>query len=190
MPEAVPAGAAVASKIVSRRPHKSAEAPVAAGARDTKGRFVSGAAVGAGGRAASGEAGGGEDRLSSVADRLSQAVGGLENVGEADPAVRAMQEIADPVSRAYGALRGDKDAAARIAEMYNRGRNGVSVNAQRGEQWQRYSALLGNAIACYALYGSLAEKGDPDAEFFGPEALRLGYNPPKGLCGSRKSEKC
>ena len=33
-------------------------------------------------------------------------------------------------------------------------------------------------------------KGDPDAEFFGPEALRLGYNPPKGLCGSRKSEKC
>lgn len=88
------------------------------------------------------------------------------------------------------ALRGDKDAAARIAEMYNRGRNGVSVNAQRGEQWQRYSALLGNAIACYALYGSLAEKGDPDAEFFGPEAIRLGYNPPKGLCGSRKSEKC
>ena len=88
------------------------------------------------------------------------------------------------------ALRGDKDAAARIAEMYSRGRNGVNINPQRGEQWQRYSALLGNAIACYELYWSLAEKGDPDAEFFGPEAIRLGYNPPKGLCGSRKSEKC
>lgn len=130
MPAAVPAGA-VASKIVSRRSasvggevatpgggsvdgpkraRKTAQAPVMAGARDAKGRFVSGAAVGAGGRAASGEAGGGEDRLSSVADRLSQAVGGLENVGEADPTVRAMQEIADPVRRAYGALRGDKDA--------------------------------------------------------------------------------
>lgn len=123
---AVPAGATAASQVASRRsasvggevatpggqrrPRKSAESPVAAGARDTKGRFVSGAAVGAGGRAASGEAGGGEDRLPSVADRLSQAVGGLENVGEADPAVRAVQEIADPISRAYGALRGDKDA--------------------------------------------------------------------------------
>lgn len=110
MPAAVPAGAAVASKIVSRRPHKSAEAPVAAGARDAKGRFVSGSAVGVGGRGSAGEGDGVDGRLPSVVDRLSQAVGGLKDVGEADPAVRAMQEIADPVSRAYGALRGDKDA--------------------------------------------------------------------------------
>jgi hypothetical protein len=111
MPAAIPTGAAVASKIVSRRPHKSAEAPVAAGARDTKGRFVSRASsVGVGGRSRAGEGDGVDGRLSSVVDRLSQAVGGLEDVGEADPAVRAMQEIADPISRAYGALRGDKDA--------------------------------------------------------------------------------
>lgn len=88
------------------------------------------------------------------------------------------------------ALRGDKDAAARISEMYRLGSNGLAANPLRGEQWLRYSALLGNAIACYELYRRLAEKSDPDAEFFGPEAERLGYGPPKGLCGSRKSETC
>lgn len=88
------------------------------------------------------------------------------------------------------ALRGDKDAAARIAEMYRLGSNGLTANLLRGEQWLRYSALLGNAIACYELYRRLAERADPDAEFFGPEAERLGYRPPKGLCGSRKSETC
>lgn len=88
------------------------------------------------------------------------------------------------------ALRGDKDAAARISEMYRLGSNGLTANPLRGEQWLRYSALLGNAIACYELYRRLAEKSDPDAEFFGPEAERLGYQPPKGLCGSRKSEAC
>ena len=88
------------------------------------------------------------------------------------------------------ALRGDKDAAARISEMYRLGSNGLAANALRGEQWLRYSALLGNAIACYELYRRLAEKADPDAEFFGPEAERLGYQPPKGLCASRKSENC
>lgn len=88
------------------------------------------------------------------------------------------------------ALRGDKDAAARISEMYRLGSNGLAANPLRGEQWLRYSALLGNAIACYELYRRLAEKSDPDAEFFGPEAERLGYRPPKGLCGSRKSEIC
>lgn len=88
------------------------------------------------------------------------------------------------------AVRGDKDAASRIATMYEEGSNGVTANPLRSEQWLRYSALLGNAIACYELYRRLAEKGDPDAEFFGPEALRLGYRPPKGLCGSRKSENC
>jgi len=88
------------------------------------------------------------------------------------------------------ALRGDKDAAGRVAVMYREGRNGQTANPQRGEQWLRYSALLGNAIACYELYRTLAERGDPDAEFFGPEAIRLGYQPPKALCGSRKSENC
>lgn len=88
------------------------------------------------------------------------------------------------------ALRGDKDAAARVSVMYRKGSNGVSQNLQRGEQWLRFSALLGNAIACYELYRSLAEKGDPDAEYFGPEAIRLGYRPPKALCGGRKSESC
>jgi len=88
------------------------------------------------------------------------------------------------------ALRGDKDAAERISLMYRNGHSGISQNPQRGEQWLRYSALLGNAIACYELYRSLAEKGDPDAEFFGPESIRLGYQPPKGLCGARKSENC
>jgi hypothetical protein len=88
------------------------------------------------------------------------------------------------------AVRGDKDAASRIAMMYEEGSNGVTANPLREEQWLRYSALLGNAIACYELYRRLAEKGDPDAEFFGPEAVRLGYQPPKGLCGSRKSENC
>ena len=88
------------------------------------------------------------------------------------------------------AVRGDKDAASRIATMYEEVSNGVAANPVRGEQWLRYSALLGNAIACYELYRRLAEKGDPDAEFFGPEALRLGYQPPKSLCGSRKSENC
>ena len=88
------------------------------------------------------------------------------------------------------AVRGDKDAASRVSDMYAQGSNGVAVNPQRAEQWLRYSALLGNAIACYTLYRNLADKGDPDAEFFGPEAIRLGYVPPKGLCGSRKWENC
>ena len=87
-------------------------------------------------------------------------------------------------------MRGDKDAASRVSDMYAQGSNGVAVNPQRAEQWLRYSALLGNAIACYTLYRNLADKGDPDAEFFGPEAIRLGYVPPKGLCGSRKWENC
>lgn len=131
MPAAVPAGAAVASKSTLRpsasvggevttpgggsvggpkRARKTAQAPVMAGARDAKGRFVSGASsVGVGGRGSAGDGGGVDGRLHSVVDRLAQAVGWLEDVGEADPAVRAMQEIADPISRAYGALRGDKD---------------------------------------------------------------------------------
>lgn len=88
------------------------------------------------------------------------------------------------------ALRGDKDAAARIAESYRAGSGDVAANPARSEQWLRYSGLLGNAIACYQLYRQLAQKGDPDAEFFGPEAVRLGYQPPKGLCGSRKSDVC
>lgn len=88
------------------------------------------------------------------------------------------------------ALRGDKDAAERISETYRLGSKNVEANPARSEQWLRYSGLLGNAIACYQLYRQLAQKGDPDAEFFGPEAIRLGYQPPKGLCGSRKSDVC
>ncbi len=88
------------------------------------------------------------------------------------------------------ALRGDKDAAARIADMYRLGINGLETNLGRSEQWLRFAGLLGNAIACYTLYRQLAERADPDAEFFGPEAERLGYRPPKALCSTRKAETC
>lgn len=88
------------------------------------------------------------------------------------------------------AMRGDKDAAARIAEMYRLGTNGLEIKPSRSEQWLRFAGLLGNAIACYTLYRQLAERADPDAEFFGPEAKRLGYQPPKALCSTRKFETC
>lgn len=103
-------GGKAASGVGRNRERRNQEV-VAAGSRDSRGRFVAGSSgpglAGVGGGISPGE---GEGRLASVADRLAQAVGGLEDVGEADPAVRAMQEIADPISRAYGALRGDKDA--------------------------------------------------------------------------------
>lgn len=124
---------------------------------------------------------GAEDALNALSSRFVRLSASAFRVGKGDAL------FAEDLQKA---VRGDKDAAERISGMYRAGSNNLEANPLRSEQWLRYSALLGNAISCYQLYRQLAQKGDPDAEFFGPEAERLGYRPPKGLCGSRKSETC
>ena len=86
------------------------------------------------------------------------------------------------------AVRGDKDAASRISDMYAHGSNGVPAKPQRAEQWLRYSALLGNAIACYTFTAAWPTRAT-GRRVLRPRRPSLA-TPPKGPCGSRKWENC
>ncbi|MDO8789129.1 MAG: hypothetical protein Q7J42_13750 [Sulfuritalea sp.] len=79
-------------------------------------------------------------------------------------------------------LHGDKDAAYRIALAFKDGTLGVEASTRRTEQWLRFSAELGNALASWALAESYNNSGlMADAARFEKRALELGYQPPVRL---------
>lgn len=80
------------------------------------------------------------------------------------------------------AMRGDKDAAHRIAQMYRDGSGGVQANPRRVEIWLKFSAELGNGIACWQLaeyYGGIDMVGE--AARYERRAVEFGYRPPPRL---------
>ena len=80
------------------------------------------------------------------------------------------------------ALRGDKDSAYRVATMYREGSNGLLKNERRAEQWLKFSAELGSAIASWQLAEIyLATGQQADAAKYEHRAIELGYVPPPRL---------
>ena len=80
------------------------------------------------------------------------------------------------------ALRGDKDAAYRVALIYQKGKNGLAKNARRTEQWLKFSAELGNGIASWELARIYLGTGQQaDAAKYEKLAIKLGYVPPARL---------
>lgn len=79
------------------------------------------------------------------------------------------------------ASRGDKDAAARVAERL-RSRETRGPEAQRYEGWMQYAAELGNGIAAYDLARYYNAIGLASlAGRWGSRAKQLGYVPPPSL---------
>jgi TPR repeat protein len=80
------------------------------------------------------------------------------------------------------ARAGDKDAALRLAQMFQRGSNGLPRDEHRMVQWLRHASNLQNGRASYLLYLHYLEKGlDRDALFFERRAVEQGYVPPPRL---------
>lgn len=80
------------------------------------------------------------------------------------------------------AVRGDKDAAHRLANLYEAGARGFAASERRTEIWLKFSAELGNGIASWQLaeyYGNTGAVGD--AARYERRALELGYRPPPRL---------
>jgi hypothetical protein len=87
----------------------------------------------------------------------------------------------------HKAARGDKDASARVARLYQSGSKDVQPDANRYEGWMQYAAALGNGIACYelALYYRKQEQPLMAAQFE-TRARELGFTPPPSLDHNRK----
>lgn len=84
------------------------------------------------------------------------------------------------------AARGDKDAAARMANRY-RGQASSSAAQSRYEGWLQFAVALGNGIASYELALHYRSLGQPLlASQFEARALDLGYTPPPNLDNVRK----
>lgn len=85
------------------------------------------------------------------------------------------------------ASRGDKDAAARVAHLYQLGEADVRRDANRYEGWLQFASALGNGIAAYelALYYRASEQPVLAAQYES-RARELGYTPPPTLDNSRK----
>lgn len=80
------------------------------------------------------------------------------------------------------ALRGDKEAAYRVATMYREGSNGLLKNERRTEQWLKFSAELGSAVASWKLAEIYLSTGQQaDAAKYERRAIELGYEPPPRL---------
>jgi hypothetical protein len=80
------------------------------------------------------------------------------------------------------ALDGDKDAAFRIARMFEQGTNGVPRDERRMVQWLRHASELKNGIAAYQLYVYYRDRQlDRDAVRFENLAREHGYTPPPRL---------
>lgn len=85
------------------------------------------------------------------------------------------------------ASRGDKDAAARIARLYQQGSKDMAPDANRYEGWMQYAAALGNGIACYELALHYRKQDQPlMAAQFETRARELGFTPPPSLDHNRK----
>ena len=82
--------------------------------------------------------------------------------------------------------RGDKDAAARMAERF-RAFSGSSATQSRYEGWLQFAVALGNGIASYQLAVHFRSTGQPLlASQFESRARDLGYTPPPDLDNVRK----
>lgn len=82
--------------------------------------------------------------------------------------------------------RGDKDAAARMAERF-RGYGESSAAQSRYEGWLQFAVALGNGIASYELARHFRSTGQPLlASQFESRARDLGYTPPPDLDNVRK----
>ena len=80
------------------------------------------------------------------------------------------------------ALAGDKDAAVRVARMFQRGTNGVPRDERRMVQWLRRASDLKHGSASYELYLYYLERGlDREALRYEKRALDQGYTPPPRL---------
>ncbi|MGZ8267551.1 MAG: caspase family protein, partial [Burkholderiales bacterium] len=80
------------------------------------------------------------------------------------------------------ALDGDKDAAYRVAQMFERGSNGAPRDERKMVQWLRHASELKNGIASYQLYQYyLSRKLDRQAVQYENRAREQGYEPPPRL---------
>jgi hypothetical protein len=80
------------------------------------------------------------------------------------------------------ALDGDKDAAYRVAQMFEKGTNGVPRDERKMVQWLRLASELKNGIASYQLYLHYRDrKLDRDAVRYENAAREQGYTPPPRL---------
>lgn len=84
------------------------------------------------------------------------------------------------------ALDGDKDAAFRVAQMFERGSNGAPREERKMVQWLRHASELKNGIASYQLYLYYRDRQmDRDAVRFENLAREQGYTPPARLDNRR-----
>jgi hypothetical protein len=84
------------------------------------------------------------------------------------------------------ALDGDKDAAFRVAQMFERGSNGVPLDERRMVQWLRHASELKNGIASYRLYVYYNSRGmDRDSVRYENRAREQGYIMPERLSAIR-----
>lgn len=80
------------------------------------------------------------------------------------------------------ALRGDKDAAYRVALMYQKGTHGLSKDPLRGTQWLRVAAELGNGRASWEVANIYNRDGEmAEAAKFEAKAARDGFRIPPRL---------
>lgn len=80
------------------------------------------------------------------------------------------------------ALDGDKDAAYRVSQMFERGSNGVPRDERRMVQWLRHASELKNGIASYQLFLYYRDRQiDREAVRYENLAREQGYTPPPRL---------
>jgi hypothetical protein len=80
------------------------------------------------------------------------------------------------------ALDGDKDAAFRVAQMFERGANGLPREERRMVQWLRHASELKNGIASYQLYLYYRDRlMDREAVRYENIAREQGYTAPARL---------
>ncbi|HYC46436.1 MAG TPA: hypothetical protein VED01_13260 [Burkholderiales bacterium] len=80
------------------------------------------------------------------------------------------------------AIAGDKDAALRVAIMFERGENSVPRDERRMLVWLRRASDLKNGAASYQLYLYFLRRGqDREAVRYERRALEQGYTPPPRL---------
>jgi len=81
-----------------------------------------------------------------------------------------------------GALNGDKDAALRVAQMFEKGSNSVPRDERRMLQWLHRASDLNNGSASYELYRYYLRRGlDRTAVRYEKRALEQGFVPPPRL---------
>lgn len=100
----------------------------------------------------------------------------------------AFAETGDPAfQRAYSAaLSGDRNAALRVARIFEHGSNGVARDERRMLLWLRRASDLQNGAASYRLYLYYLDRGlDREAVRYEKRAVEQGYILPARLDSRR-----